>query len=332
MIIAPILVLFPIYLLLCRRKFIGENNFINFKTRRESCLNYLKFTGLFILLGLSKIRFDFLDFWLRYAPGHPAFNSEKTSISNLGNATKMIAMSWPKRLTSRLTSDFLLPSFSSPIGLFNTAECLFIALSIVGVIIFIVRNKNKRDYVSILLLVLILITPSFLHRGAWHYLCIHLAFASIFFSYLIYYLISRIKKTTNKKFNFTVALVVILIVHSMSFVYFIDARRYNSEKYKKYFSAYYQALKMINYDEKIAVIQKKESSENMQLVDIYGRVHYYIDKPKQLHPLKGFFIKLDDKILDIGQEKKLRKIIEEENIKVIIQNDQYGSKIIKKYD
>lgn len=309
MITAPLALFICLLILAHPHSLSGNEQKLRLKQRIGNSIIYLFFFGLFIIIIGWKINWNkFFEFWFYYSPGTPKYLTSHSWFANLYDNMGCLGIEFIKIMPKIFS--LLVPRFDNIYGRFIAVELLFLLFSVFGTVRLWIKEREKRKSIEWMVVFILMITPVYINRGLWHYLFIHLAFFSIFFSYFVYDIIDKMIKL-SRKYKIMVSAIAIILVHSLSIYYFIDSKLYDIKSYKDW-KPYYDALNEIDYNEKIGL--EKSTSIN----EIFGHMFNYVATSSALYDkISSYFIVLDD--------KNERQEIIENNIRIIISNTSQGA-------
>lgn len=309
MIAAPLVILIPVFLLV-QKKSLTEKTFLPLRERILSAFTFIGAAVPFALLCAYKVNWtDFLKFWFKHAPGSLSFDSSKSSLLNVGANSLEFLQRLGEVFFRRILSGELLFAHGK-MGLFIKAELIFFICATIGVIQYYAKFKDKRIHVYWIMFFVASISPVVLYRWQAHYFIIHLAVASIFFSYFVNNIIGT--KLTGRLNGPLVAVIITLVIHLGSITLFVDAKRFDVVEYQKNWKAYYEALGAIDGNGRIGVL--KGASPNI----VAGRMFGYF--PKGSKTFQREFSKFFVPIKSTYTAAKLQK----QNIQVVIEHTSEG--------
>ena len=188
-----------------------------------------------IAILLFSLKFDwrsFFNIWFQWTPGGKRFTAtENLAGDYASNAPAMAKTTWAyflKHCTSYTT--FFGPT---PQSLFTIAEGLFVILAVAGLVWFWRSRPEKRSMLFWPMLFGLSIAPVLAYRGLWHYFFLHLAFGSIFAAFCIRQLLARFRPHLSPRTAVAIAAWTILLIHSVSIVFFVRSKLYDASKYRK---------------------------------------------------------------------------------------------------
>jgi hypothetical protein len=134
----------------------------------------------------------------------------------------------------------------------------FLPASLTGLVWFWMRRPQKRPELIWPLLYAILLSPILLYRGTWHYFFIHLAIASVMFSFFLSHLLSRWRKSWVEAPSALYRLgLCVLVVHASALGLVINSKMADARDYQREVGKYLKALSMLHYGERVAAMTKK---------------------------------------------------------------------------
>ena len=202
----------------------------------------------FALIWTQKLEWSrFFEFWSKYTPGSGTLDVNE----GMTDKAFHIAVYFFKGVF-KLTN--WIPEYSK-LGLFITAECVFILISFWGIYLFYKKaNPIEKRKLYLILLISIFILPVVIYRSAFHYFFLYMAFASLFFSYaIIDWFKNYLAEHVGWQQKTILAMSIILILHLPGLIISIDGKKHDARVYNKEFKAFYSALGGINYNERIAI-------------------------------------------------------------------------------
>lgn len=299
----PLAFLIYLFIFLEAHDLTGKKIKFGFKRRIVDSSLYLSLLMIFLIPIYWKINLNkFFEFWFGYSPGAPSYASAENWGLNIFNNIGYLVANFFTSISKRGFS-LLLPKFNY-YGLFIIAESIFLVSSIFGIIMFWKKEPNKRAILKWLIAFNFLITLIYLYRTGWHYFMIQLAFLAIFFAYFIYSKINKIKNLSYKR-KIMLSILVVLLSHSFSIFLFINSKISDMKEYRIW-QPYYEALREINYNEKIGVI----NSPGFAM--IFGNFLYYMPESSKVQFTKefnNFFVDLDYKTAELYADRKSVRII-----------------------
>lgn len=274
-----------------------------------------------VIIGYKLDWNNFTKFWFNYAPGSPLYDNQVNWYTNLIDKFSYLGAHLIKTVRPYVQYKYWENALTARSGLFIKSEILFVVISIAGFISFWKVYKEQHREIIWLLALLCVISPSIILKGisGWHYLFIHLAVFSVFYAYAIYFFAL---KTVNGKAGRAkmISIAIISIIHSASILFFYQAKKNDIKEYAKNWKPYYNALKEINYHEKIAI----NNAYPGILVDVSGRILNFTRENSVFHKeFNSYFVLYDDSI----SEKEAK----EQNIRVNVNRDSKGNIVVIKY-
>jgi len=300
MIAAPLIIFIPAYLFL----YSDENVRLSINKRLKYFLYFLLFLIFFtIIIGWKVNWIKFFRYWSNHTPN----DREYLLSASVSLSAKMIhtSINLIKAIASGIIL-FFTPK-RNPYWLFVIAEFLFFMLSVLGFYKFWKTETGKKKRLIWLLIFVFMFTPVFLYTHFWHYVFVHMAIFSIFFSYFVWTAVDGKFASFSNSRKIVICVAVILLVHSFSIYLVADSKLNSIRKYKNW-KPYYDALSKINYNEKIGLVNPPD------FLNIFGYIFTFTSKSSNFNnELKHFFVSLDG--LD---EKTLKKKMAEENIRIVL--------------
>jgi hypothetical protein len=196
------------------------------------------------LLGIIKVDWPwFFQWWQKYAPGHHHARGA-AAVTNVSALEGFF-------ITMSDNAGKFLPRMTQE-GVFGVVEGGFVIAALVAVIWFWKKYGEKREMIVWPLLYCALITPLILYRGLWHYTFLHLMVGVVPLAMLIKELTTRWISRPGMRVAAAVGLV--LLMHSVSIVFFVHSRIFDIRKYGNSVRAYHSALRQLEPGERMAVI------------------------------------------------------------------------------
>jgi len=307
MLAAPLLIFIPIFILGARHHS-DQGGWENLKRRMPSLVIFSSSFLLVFALGTVLVNWrQVIKFWMEWAPGRP----QLTTSGPLANAWHLLVVSLPALASTILDLKPGLPGINQQ-GIFTILESGFMLLSIIGLAIYWKAHKPERAYLGWLIGLILLFVPILTHRGAWHYLVIHLAIAAVFFGYLI----DRLALKFTKRYpvfsnSFVVAICFVLLVHSGSITLSAMIKWSDIVKARRW-TPYFAALQQVSYDGHIGLIGKTED-----LNEVSGTVTVYAMGTPLDQAFRQFFVQVDRETS--SEDLAARKI------QIILEKDQNGN-------
>jgi hypothetical protein len=251
-----------------------------------------------VLIGMLKVDWPwFLQWWQRFAPGQ--HHARGTAEAPLGGPIRGFL------ITTRDNLIKFLPQMTLE-GIFPIIEGAFVITALVALIWYWRTYRNKRSLIFWPLLYCALITPVFIFRGLWHYVFLQLAVGAAPLALMIWHLSG---KFLSRRPRFAAALGVVLLLHSLSFIFFANSRIYDLRRYRKFVQAYHIALDRIKTGERVAVIAPDGIPPRL----LYGYWPDWISNGDE------FKDALDDMIVQVGSPQKLTdQFIKENQITMVV--------------
>ena len=307
----PLAFLIYLFILLETHGLTGKKIIFGLVRRIIDSSLYLLLLVIFLIPIYWKIDLSsFFKYWFSFSPGAPGYISAENWGLNILNNVGYLVANFFSSISKRWFSIFR-PKFNY-YGLFVMAESIFLVSSFFGIIMFWKKEPDKRAILKRLITFNFLITLIYLYRTGWHYFMIQLAFLAIFFAYFIFSSVNNIKKLSYKG-KIALSILLVLLSHSFSIFLFINSKMWDMKEYRIW-QPYYEALRKINYNEKIGVI----NSPGFTM--IFGNILYYMPKDSSIQFTKEFnniFVDLDHKTAELSVGNK--------NIRFLIDHTSSGT-------
>ena len=306
LIVGPIVLFIPLQILFRR----GARMTLRI---RDAAL-FLLFAAPALALGSLKTDWAyFFSSWFVYAPGAPQYEAGRHWLFNvLANAG---GTAWAMFMSSArsLSPAGFMPSFDSRTGLFFASEGLFLLISLAGLVLYWTSCRNRPVLLAWFLGFLCMTLVPYLQRGAggaWHYLFVHLAVASVFFSYGVSRLVYRLTRTTPDSWKGLVLTIgATIAINSLAFVLFVDMHRYNASQ-RPFWELYYRAPSMIEGEGRIGLAHTLTMAEILQPISTYL-------------PLRGFLEEYQRLFVAVPMNQPA-SWLRDRNIQFVIQLDSHG--------
>lgn len=305
LIVAPIVLFIPVQLLFCG----GAPG----RRRLRDAIYFVVLCVPGLLLGAVKTDWAyFIQFWFAYAPGGPQYSGSSNWVENLlvNAPTTVVAMLGSA--LSQLAPWRLVPSFETREGLFLASVGPFILLSTAGLVMYLRACRNRPVLLLWFLAFLAITAVPYLQKGlsAWHYLFIHLAVASIFFSYAIARMAHRLIGTdVQSPKGLALCCVLALAVNSLGLYFYADMRRYDARQNASW-ELYYRAPSMIGAGGRIGLVHTAHIDEILQPIAAYL-------------PLAGFLQEFRDKLVPVTGDESPAEL-RRRNIQAIVELSPAG--------
>ena len=243
MISAPLLIFSLAYLLFKN----NEDRLMSSKRRWSALSVYMSSFVIIFAIGTYLVNWGrHLRFWFDFVPGASGYQSDLS----LSNTIFEILIQTINHLVEGIKT------YSPGItinGLFTIAEFAFLVIAVIGFVSFFRDRPDKRDQLIWMGIFTVLMTPMAIFRHQWHYLFLHLVLASVFFSYQIIRVCENRYKGTDKAHQvLKMATLATLVIHGVSFILFVDAKKFDIEQYA-HRKLYFEALNEITYNGHIGI-------------------------------------------------------------------------------
>jgi hypothetical protein len=261
----------------------------------------LVFALTFFLLGRKVDWGYFISFWLQYTPA----SGVSSGFGNNGFQNIVVNLNkWIRILLELFSFKIWEPSLSTQRGQFNVATLPFLFCSLIGYILYLFNNWQRRSALVALFVFFVMLLPSVLYRAAYNYYVMHLAVASIFVSYFVEVLLKKIGLMLQLRFF--LAAVLIIGLNLFSFVIFFQAKSSDLYGYNKYWKEYFFALNRTAYGERIGLVSVGDKTEYP------GRIiSYYVAQGSSLHKYFNDFFEYFDRTpgSDISSMNKIAVLL-----------------------
>ena len=305
MIVAPLLILIPLYILLGRPR--SQCQTLGWRERVRDTFIFAGMGGMLLVLGSYKVDLGkFFSYWAEHTPGQPIYNSLDGFLMNMWEILRTVMVGLPKSIFDNIvTRGCVFPQWNNP-GMHNLSEMTFVGLGSVAAVVYWRNEEENRHKLTTILAFALMTAPIILYRCGSHYYVIHLALISVFFSYSVYRAVAKVIGTERA---FLMCAVTTLIVHTMSLVMFVDAKVNDINGYECW-KPYYDGLSKINGNERIGVVGSIEM--DVLLTSMVG--HMFVGHPSSGEELQKLFVRNKD-----GFSDEMRR---EGNIRIIIRADE----------
>jgi hypothetical protein len=219
---------------------------------RIKCFSIYACSSLvFFLMWSTKMNWkSFFSFWLALTTGEISV----VHSASIGNKLLHILHYYLIEVIYSFLSFESLSQIYSKQGLFLIAEAIFFIVAFRGVFL-LLKNATtdaKRKF-YLIIVISIFIAPTVIYHNIFHYYFIYMAFASIAFAYTM---ITWCKKYLSEDIGdlqkIIICILFICIIHFPGSIFMIDGKIYNANIYKNKYQAFYTALSLIDYNERIA--------------------------------------------------------------------------------
>jgi hypothetical protein len=223
------------------------------RTRLAPALCYVAVAaGCAFLWNLKMDWISFFKLWFLYTPGQ----KDSAAINQLlhhHSYTQIVQTYWHD--ASNMLGGFaqsvrrntgLFFSLRTPQGLFTLSEAVFLPASLMGFVIYWRVQVDKRRLLFWPLLYAVILIPLLAYRGLWHYSCMHLALASIFFGHLLNWLL----RPPRLRYG----VVAVVLVHALSIGLVAQGKLFDIHIYRERILPFQQAIDRGRYGRHVALV------------------------------------------------------------------------------
>jgi hypothetical protein len=266
MIVAPLFLIFPIYLAIQIRK---KLPFKTFNTWLAPSLWFSSSSFTFYLLTWKLDWSDFTRFWMNWSPGKPQYLFKNSPIENIATNLIYTVREFFKLIADRLFIHPIWMPGPTTNGIFYPAEMLFFVLGLFGLIMYWkISEERIKSLVIVIIATLFTVVPVIILRTEFHYFFIIFALLSPFAAFGIDIILKKKFPNAIKSSYYILLIAVVFILHLPSITLNIIGYTSNIRQYKKWAQAY-EIIDKLEVDDHICLDSNYTKSDILAYTSHY---------------------------------------------------------------